>query len=471
MQRSLSVHIVKQGLQSGLTKFFGRATRAALIYSSDVAKSDEFFVYDTTGLLEKHKPAIKAYFQGQNAVLKTVRITKISDVVRTRPSISDNLYCLVDQSDNVFFHMWFVERHQSESPVSLLDQWILFAQLPLLRPDGEMNIGTQIGGGRLAEHAAFDVVREVIMEQMFPRTLAGGQADAEIVLESLMEIATVKEEGTGCSGTLAIFDRNPTSQPKVDYPLTTPVAIDKFKHVRKFLTATSDDYQLVAIAGNIVGFSHKKSLKSPLLASFDRGRLTLTLNKVPLCQINNGIFRAIESKWTLDINNQTKSLSSLDATTKVRVQEFVNKLVTTARNEHFGCTLLLDSGEPSKRRLSGQKLETPVALNESTFKLFSDMCKVDGAVHIDVNKLHLCAFACLLDGESGDTEELSRGARFNSAQRYSRKTEDMVVLVVSEDGPVTIFEGGETAAVIEKYVRDHECKHSPPKLSEWLNSR
>ena len=49
------------------------------------------------------------------------------------------------------------------------------------------------------------------MEQMFPRTLAGGQADAEIVLESLMEIATVKEEGSGCSGTLAIFDRNPTA--------------------------------------------------------------------------------------------------------------------------------------------------------------------------------------------------------------------------------------------------------------------
>lgn len=468
MQRALAVHIVKQGLQSGLTKFFGRATRAALIYSYTPEDPGNFLVYDTMGLLEKYRSQIQSYFLTDDAVKSNNRIQSISDTEVRAIEIADGLYVLVHQSKEVFFHMWFVERHQSESPPSLLDQWIRFAQLPLLRPDAEMTIGTQIGGGRLAEHAAFDVVRKVIMEQMFPLTLQGGDADAEIVLESLMEIATVKEEGSGCSGSLAIFDRDPAVQPRVDYPLKSPVAIDKFKHVRKFLTATSDDYHLVAIAGNIVGFSHKDSLQSPLLAQFEKGRLTLTLKSTPLCQVSNGTFGAIESKWSLDIQNETKALSKLEDATKIRLQEFVNRLVTTARNEHFGCTLLLDSGKPNERRLSGQKLEIPVPLSDSTFKLFADMCKVDGAVHIDVKDLTLCAFACLLDGESGDTEELSRGARFNSAQRYSRKTENTVVLVVSEDGPVTIFEDGAAAAVIEKYVRDHECKHAPPRLADWL---
>lgn len=469
MQRALSVHIVKQGLQSGLTKFFGRATRAALIYSSEVAEPGDFLVYDTTGLLDTYKSDIGNYFKSTKAIPAKTKIAPRAERIQLTPDIADGIFCLVHQSSEMYFHMWFIERPQTESPTSLLEQWITFAQLPLLRRDEEMNISTQIGGGRLAEHAAFDVVREVIMQQMFPRTLQGGQADAEIVLESLLEIAAVKEEGSGCSGTLAIFDRNPAFQPKVDYPLRTPVSIDKFKHVRKFLTATSDEYQLVAVAGNIVGFSHKNSLNAPLLTVFDKGRLVLSLQNTPLCQVSNGSFRAIESNWSLDIQKQTQSLSRLNSSAQSEVQELVNTLVTIARNEHFGCTLLLDSGgDPDRRALSGQQLDERVPLNSSTLRLFADMCKVDGAVHVDVKELSICAFACLLDGESGAKEELSRGARFNSAQRYSRKAADMVILVVSEDGPVTIFENGETAVAIEKYVRDHECKHSPPRLSEWL---
>lgn len=470
MQRALAVHIVKQGLQSGLTKFFGRAIRAALIYSTSPQDSDDFLVYDTMGLLDKYKKEIQAYFQARDAVPYKNRIESVSDVIVRTPEIADGLYALVHQSKDVHFHMWFVERPQTESPTALLEQWLRFAQLPLLRPDLEMNYGTQIGSGRLAEHAAFDVVREVIMAEMFPRTLRSGDADAELILDSLMEIATVKEEGSGCTGTLAIFDRDPNQQPKIDYPLRNSVSINKFKHVRKFLTATSRDYQLVSIGGDIVGFSHRESLATPLLAEFEKGHLTLTLHGDPLCQAANGVLRAIESKWTLNVQRQTRSLSELQESLKTQIEQVVNELVTTARREHFGFTLLLDSGNVRARRLSGQHLEQPVPLNSRTFKLFADMCKVDGAVHVDVKAFAISAFACLLDGESGEKEELSRGARFNSAQRYSRKTKDMLVLVVSEDGPVTIFEGGEATAAIEKYIRDHECQHSPPTYKNWVNS-
>jgi DNA integrity scanning protein DisA with diadenylate cyclase activity len=133
-------------------------------------------------------------------------------------------------------------------------------------------------------------------------------------------------------------------------------------------------------------------------------------------------------------------------------------------------TSSVDSGNVSGRDLSGQHLEQPVPLNANTFTLFANMCRVDGAVHVNVKALELAAFACLLDGESGEKEELSRGARFNSAQRYSRKTKDMVVIVVSEDGPVTIFESGEATAAIEKYILDHECDQNPPMLKHWMKS-
>jgi hypothetical protein len=341
MQRALAVHIVKQGLQSGLTRFFGRATRAALIYSSSPGNPNDFIVYDTMGLLANHKDQIQNYFRNTDAVPYKNRIQSVSDVVTRTPQIDEGLYTFIHQSKDVFFHMWFVERPQTDSPSSLLEQWLRFAQLPLLRPDQEMNFGTQIGSGRLAEHAAYDVVREVLMGEMFPRTLEGGDADAELVLDSLIEIASVKEEGSGCTGTLAVFDRNPDQQPKLDYALRNQVHINKFKHVRKLLTATNSDYHLVSICGDIVGFSHKDSLTAPLSAVFERGHLSLFLQGMPLCQAANGVLKAIETKWSLDVQKQTRSLSALEEPLKTQIQELVNELVTTARRNHFGFTLLL----------------------------------------------------------------------------------------------------------------------------------
>lgn len=406
MQRALAVHIVKQGLQSGLSKFFGRATRVALIYSAEPTQPEDFFVYDSTGLLDKHRTAIKNFFDNADAVKSKTSILIPCDTIRFIPDIAPELYCLVQQSPEVFYHFWFLERPVTDSPTTILDEWIKFAQIPLLRSDKEMHFKAQIGGGRLAEHAAFDVIREVVMQQMFPRTLSGGLHDADNVLESLLEIATIKEEGAGCSGTLAIFDNDPSRSPTVDYPLQSPVSIEKFKHVRKFLTATNSDFHLVAVAGTIVGFSHRQSLTTPLRAVFEKGHITLFLFDVPLCQVKSGNFKAIESKWSLNIQNETSSLSRLTQEQKNDLQQFVDKLVTTARNEHFGCTLLLDSGDVETRCLSGQHLSKPVPLNTNTFRFFADMCKVDGAVHIDAQSLNLRAFACLLDGQAGPTEEL-----------------------------------------------------------------
>lgn len=68
MHRALAVHIVKQGLQSGLSRFFGRATRVALIYSTSPGSPDDFLVYDTLGLLSEFKEEISKYFQDRDAV-------------------------------------------------------------------------------------------------------------------------------------------------------------------------------------------------------------------------------------------------------------------------------------------------------------------------------------------------------------------------------------------------------------------
>ncbi len=69
------------------------------------------------------------------------------------------------------------------------------------------------------------------------------------------------------------------------------------------------------------------------------------------------------------------------------------------------------------------------------------LSKVDGALHIGADlKLH--GFACLLDGHFIPGENLARGARFNSALRFTAEHDNIIVIVVSSDDPVSIMVDG-----------------------------
>jgi hypothetical protein len=106
-------------------------------------------------------------------------------------------------------------------------------------------------------------------------------------------------------------------------------------------------------------------------------------------------------------------------------------------NEH-GCTLIIDlNDEPVK--ISGQKLEEPLDLRLSqNLELSMSLAKVDGALHIGADA-NLHGFACLLDGRTVPGEDRARGARYNSALRFTSEHADIFVVVVSSDRPVSVF--------------------------------
>lgn len=51
-------------------------------------------------------------------------------------------------------------------------------------------------------------------------------------------------------------------------------------------------------------------------------------------------------------------------------------------------------------------------------------------------------FASLLDGRSYPGEDRARGARYNSALRYTNEHENVIVVVVSSDLPVSVLYRG-----------------------------
>ena len=92
--------------------------------------------------------------------------------------------------------------------------------------------------------------------------------------------------------------------------------------------------------------------------------------------------------------------------------------------------------------IPGQKLTDPLDLTKyNHLSLTQSLAKVDGALHIG-RDLKLHAFACLLDGESIRGEDRARGARFNSALRFTHAHKNILVVVVSADRPVSVIQEG-----------------------------
>ncbi len=121
--------------------------------------------------------------------------------------------------------------------------------------------------------------------------------------------------------------------------------------------------------------------------------------------------------------------------------KLVMGLVHRAGHAHHGATLVVDLNE-TPVTLSGHVLDPALSLLEpQNYELAASLMHIDGAVHITAaHTIH--GFACLLDGSSISWENMARGARYNSALRFSAATPNVIVVVISSDQPVSIIHKG-----------------------------
>ncbi|MCF8107065.1 MAG: DNA integrity scanning protein DisA nucleotide-binding domain protein, partial [Desulfohalobiaceae bacterium] len=144
----------------------------------------------------------------------------------------------------------------------------------------------------------------------------------------------------------------------------------------------------------------------------------------------------------------------------------VTRIVHKAQERKHGCTLVLDFNHPPLG-LIGQSMTGPLDMSdEKMLELAMDLAKMDGALHID-KRLHLLGFGCLLDGHRVSWEDSSRGARYNSALRFTAENEKIIVVVVSSDQPVSIIQGGIDIKAACEWEPVHQ-DFQPPTLRGWL---
>jgi DNA integrity scanning protein DisA with diadenylate cyclase activity len=167
----------------------------------------------------------------------------------------------------------------------------------------------------------------------------------------------------------------------------------------------------------------------------------LKINDRKVCSFSDGSFHSTTYQANLVEFEESLLDSNLSPSAGNNIFKRVVGLVHSAQHQKHGCTLVIDLNR-TPIKISGQVLSRHLDLGKpDLLELSKSLTKLDGALHIS-GDCHLYGFACLLDGRSIVSEDLARGARYNSALRFTAEHDNIIVVVVSSDRPVSIIQGG-----------------------------
>jgi DNA integrity scanning protein DisA with diadenylate cyclase activity len=195
----------------------------------------------------------------------------------------------------------------------------------------------------------------------------------------------------------------------------------------------------------------------------------LRINEEAVCSFSDGRFKSGTHRANLVNVEEILLESSLDNETSNRLYKFIASVVHFAESHEHGSTLVIDLNEQPVQ-ISGQRLEKPLDLQlPRNLELSKSLSKVDGALHIGAD-VCLHGFACLLDGRTVRGEDRARGARYNSALRFTSEHDNIVVVVVSSDRPVSVLQEGVELNAQCQWRSEFSYAESHRTLKEWIET-
>jgi len=322
-----------------------------------------------------------------------------------------------------------------------VDSWSWFTQNP--------------DAARSLEFCSSRAVNNVIRSFRAQAQQGHSEAPFEVsyIVDEIARISRAVEEGKGATGKIAftaehgpsktvitneqVFEGGSSiSYGQVPEPMNVlatlqkPVRLNDHKHIVKSLQLVKSFGCLWADQNGLRGVVADAPHDS-LLAEFNRGIVHLSYDSKPVCRIVNG-----EICYVL---KEPKALLAPWLGNEGTCNDLVMSVIQSCRRERHGGTLALVPQVP-KFAMTGQKLDTVISGPE---KFIGHMSSVDGALLLDFDG-KVYGYGYILDGDADpETERLSRGARFNSGLRFSKRIPDGYVLVISEDGPLTLFQNGQ----------------------------
>jgi hypothetical protein len=471
--KNLYMFNVLDGLREGLSHYSG-PSRAALIYAE--RENSPVRIYDPQNLLEGHEPKFKELYIDS----ELWRIApKVDDMDLCGHVYAENnlklagLISFGGRTGSIFYQMWFTEHHPNMCSIGPTERWLEHASY-LLAHDFAREYSFYSGTSRYvvreyATHAVRDHIRDAL-DMTF-----GWDTQFEVypILDAVLGISNTPEEGAWPRGRLVFVQ--PEAIPELEFLIRFPLVerpdLKNLKHVRKMLLAADEHVrQLVSDGKSIVGVAIGEMPKCRITADFRGGYGFLRLGEDSVCSFSNGSFHSSTRKPSLVHLEEALLGADVDQVQGYALLRTASILAESAGERKHGCTLVIDLNRKPKA-ISGQTLECPIdLLDERAIELARSLARIDGALHIGAD-LCLHGFACLLDGESVPGEDRARGARFNSALRFTAKHDNIIVIVVSSDRPVSVIQGGVELTAQCYWEPFSEFITLPPTLEDWLSKR
>jgi len=470
--RNLCLFHTLDGLRDGLTHFSG-SSRAALIYA--VKPDDPIRVYDPQHLLQGHEPILQELYIKSNRWRKdvTAKILKKMLSGHILPQKNLQLAGLISyggRSRPIFYQMWFTEHHPEMCSIGPTECWLEHA-VWLLSHDFATGdpLYTRTSGNVLREYATH-AVRDYIIDQM--NVILGWDTQIRVypILDAVLGISKTREEKAWPVGELTFVEPKIASEMVflARFPLLEQPGISHFKHVRKLLQSVENsERKLISDGKSIVGISTDTQNNFRITADFMGEYGFLNINDSPVCSFADGRFHSTTRRAKLVEVEEALLESDLDFATAHELFRIISRIVHTALKEKYGCTLVIDFND-TPIKIAGKKSELALDLREERFlKLSESLAKLDGALHIGEDlKLH--GFACLLDGLAVPAEDRARGARFNSALRFTAIHKNIIIVVVSVDRPISVIQEGVELNAQCEWKPVPGCMKSPPTLEQFI---
>jgi len=466
------LHETLAGLRAGLSNFSG-TSRTAVIFC--IHAEDDLYICDPQNLLRGYEPKLRAlYYEREKWCTPSFGGTCFTyNYIEPQTDIHlDGLISYGGSSNPVYYQMWFTEHHPNICSVHPTECWLEHAVLRFSHDmANESELYTGISGSFLREYAMY-AVHDCVLDK------AGAVLGLDIriqiypILESILGISKTNEEGVRPYGSIIFaedrfFDKLSflTKIRRAERP-----HLNNSKHVRKLLQAVEhSERSLVSNGNTIVGIADQNIAPFYLKADFHGKFGFLSVNEEKICSFQDGTYSSNTHRAKLFEVEEALLDFAMEASVRNDLFRIIANLVHNAEDNKFGCTFVIDLAD-TITATAGQELCPPINLQESSkLQLAQGLSKVDGALHIRED-LHLYAFACLLDGPQVPNENRARGARYNSALRFTAQHRQTIVVVVSSDRPVSIFQQGKEIVNKSTVTSTTRCNLFPLPLAEWLET-
>jgi hypothetical protein len=290
------------------------------------------------------------------------------------------------------------------------------------------------------------------------------------ILYAVLDISRTQEEGAWPRGQLLFVDPNNigTVPFLARFPAHERPLLANHKHICKLLLASEGSSRALVSDGKVImGIASRPLTSFHFGAEFCGGHGFMRIKEELLCSFYDGSFHSSTMRANLVQLEEALLEAELDPQMGTRLFRAVSDIVHLAQQKKHGCSLVLDlNAQPIK--IAGQDLERPLDLKDpEMMELAQSLAMVDGALHIGAD-LNLYRFGCLLDGRSAGTEDRARGARFNSAIRFTSERPGAIVVVVSSDRKVYVIQEGVEINAQCRWSPVSGCPLMPPTIEAWL---